>query len=200
MHVEKRSRVFFFCCMPGCRVRNRCPNEGVEHRPQHIPTIDKPTRVHGNSATLIDNIFVNNIKGTVSSGNIVSDISDHFSQFCIFHSFGGKTLLQEKQIRDYSHFSSTAFISDLSQISWDSLDMCNQDNVDHLFSNLYNSLNKVINKHAPLKWISKRQVKQFSKPWIKKGLRKSIKIKNSLFQSGDFGTYNIYRNRILTLS
>lgn len=47
-----------------------------------IPTIDKPTRVHGNSATLIDNIFVNNIKGTVSSGNIVSDISDHFSQFC----------------------------------------------------------------------------------------------------------------------
>jgi hypothetical protein len=27
-----------------------------------IPTIDKPTRVHNNSATLIDNIFVNNIE------------------------------------------------------------------------------------------------------------------------------------------
>ena len=63
-----------------------------------IPTIDKPTRVYGNSATLIYNILVNNIKGSVSSGNIVSDISDLFSQFFIPHSSGGKTLPSKKQI------------------------------------------------------------------------------------------------------
>ena len=56
-----------------------------------IPTIDKPTRVYGNSATLIDNILVNNVKGTVSSGNVVSDVSDHFTQFCIFHSCMNKS-------------------------------------------------------------------------------------------------------------
>ena len=48
-----------------------------------IPTIDKPTRIYNNSATLIDNIFVNNIENPILSGNIVSDVSDHFSQFCI---------------------------------------------------------------------------------------------------------------------
>ena len=42
-----------------------------------FPTIDKPTRVNNNSATLIDNIFANNICRKNTSGNIISDISDH---------------------------------------------------------------------------------------------------------------------------
>ena len=42
------------------------------------PTIDKPTRVYNNSATLIDNIFVNKLDDHILSGNIISDISDHF--------------------------------------------------------------------------------------------------------------------------
>ena len=48
-----------------------------------IPTVDKPTSVYRASATLIDNIFVNNPDKLLASGNIISDISDHFSQFCI---------------------------------------------------------------------------------------------------------------------
>jgi hypothetical protein len=85
-----------------------------------IPTIDKPTRVHNNSATLIDNIFVNifvnTIENDISSGNIVSDISDHFSQFCIVtlnnrsvqYSQGHKNLTT-----DYSKFSEANFIDKL---------------------------------------------------------------------------------------
>ena len=48
-----------------------------------IPTIDEPTRVHNSSATLIDNILTDNADANISSGNTVSDISDHFSQFCV---------------------------------------------------------------------------------------------------------------------
>ena len=44
-----------------------------------IPIIDKPSRVRGNSASLIDNIFVNNSDYVSVSGNIISDVSDHFS-------------------------------------------------------------------------------------------------------------------------
>ena len=46
-----------------------------------FPTIDKPTRVHRVSASFIDNIFVNNPNQVLISGNIVTDVSDHFSQF-----------------------------------------------------------------------------------------------------------------------
>lgn len=48
-----------------------------------FPTIDKPTRVYNTSATLIDNICTNQLNYNVISGNVISDISDHFSQFCI---------------------------------------------------------------------------------------------------------------------
>ena len=66
------------------------------------PVIDKPTRVHNNSATLIDNILVNRIDVKLSSGNIVSDISDHYSQFCIIHSSSLKSRYHGTKIRDYS--------------------------------------------------------------------------------------------------
>ena len=52
-----------------------------------IPTVDKPSRVYNDSATLIDNIFVNKLdsKIIIISGNILSDISNHYSQFCFVH-------------------------------------------------------------------------------------------------------------------
>ena len=43
-------------------------------------------------------------------------------------------------------------------------------------------------KHAPLKTVSNRKLEQFSKPWITSGLRKSIKIKNSLLRVGQGGS------------
>jgi len=60
--------------------------------------------------------------------------------------------------------------------------------------------NKLINKHVPMKTISNRKAKQFSKPWITKGIRISIKVKNKLYASGDTTNYKIYRNKICTLT
>ena len=70
----------------------------------------------------------------------------------------------------------------------------------HSFSILYNIVNKVLDKHAPYKTLSQRRVKQMQKPWITHGLRKSIKVKNCLFYSGNKAQYKIYINKILTLS
>ena len=52
-----------------------------------VPTIDKSTRVRNNSATLNDeNILLNRFDHNITSGDIVSDVIDHYSRFCIFHS------------------------------------------------------------------------------------------------------------------
>jgi len=72
--------------------------------------------------------------------------------------------------------------------------------VDNLFSSFYNKFNKLINKHVPMKTISNRKAKQLSKPWITKGIRISIKVKNKLYASGDTANYKIYRNKICTLT
>ena len=163
-----------------------------------FPVIDKPTRVYNNSATLIDNIFLNRFDHKISGGNIVSDISDHYSQFCFIHSLIPKNFTAKHKIRDYSNFSEECFINDVLDTDWDN--SMTYGSVDKCFSSFYNKFNKLINKHAPLKILSRRKAKQFSKPWITKGLRKSIKIKNRLFYSGDISKYKLYRNRIVSLS
>ena len=45
------------------------------------PCIDKPTRVHRNSFKLIDNIFTNKVNENIFGGNMISDVSNRFSQF-----------------------------------------------------------------------------------------------------------------------
>ena len=164
-----------------------------------IPTIDKPTRVRSTSATLID-IFINNPDQVVASGNIISDISDHFSQFCILKSMRDKIKIKKLKVRDFSRFSRDNFDSDLSNVDWNVLLDKKPCDVDNLFSSFYNKFNKLINKHAPMKTISNRKAKQLSKPWITKGIRISIKVKNKLYASGDTANYKIYRNKICTLT
>ena len=63
-----------------------------------MPTIDKPTRVRSSSATLIDDIFLDNPDQVVTRGNIVSDISDHFSQFCVLKSVKDKVKVNKFKV------------------------------------------------------------------------------------------------------
>ena len=165
-----------------------------------IPLIDKPTRVYGNSATLIDNILVNNTTNLLSAGNIISDISDHFSQFCVMSNILVKRKVDGlKKVRDFSHFTEAKFLAELSDINWNEIISPPNINTDKSFSRFYNRFNKVINTHVPFKTVSKRRAKQLSKPWITKGIRKSIKIKNSLYHSKFEHQYRLYRNKITTL-
>ena len=62
---------------------------------------------------LTDNIILANV-------NIVTDISDHFSQVCVknrFVSYKGKSI----KLRDYSKFSAVRFNNDLSNVHWDDI-------------------------------------------------------------------------------
>ena len=127
-----------------------------------------------------------------ASGNIVSDITDHFTQFYIFQSSIETNQPAKFAIRDYSKYSEQKFLQDRSQIHWESL--LSGSDVDKLFSTFFYKLNKLINKHAPLRSLSKRKIKRLSKPWITKGIRKSIRIKDELFFSGDRDKYKFYRN------
>ena len=47
---------------------------------------------------------------------------------------------------------------------------------------------------------SQRRKKKLSKPWITKGIRTSIKIKNRLYMCGDHAQYKHYRNTISKLT
>ena len=165
-----------------------------------LPTIDKPTRVHKTSASLIDNIFVTDPEKVLISGNIITDVSDHFSQFCILTSARDKLTKKIIRKRDFSHFSSVQFNKDLSEVDWHDIVVSKANNIDDQFSSFYRQMNKAVNKNAPIKIISARKRKQLAKPWITKGIRTSIKIKNKLYESGSDSKYKYYRNKIASLT
>ena len=165
------------------------------------PTIDKPTRVHHNSYSLIDNICASNLEDTITSGNIISDVTDHFSQFCILNTSNNLFDLQSTNmlLRDFFNYSEAKFLNELSQLDLTGA-FSGLNDVKKSFSVFYNKLNKLLNKHAPFKLISKRKKKRLLKPWVIKGIRKSIKIKNDLYCLGDTAAYKLYRNKVLMLT
>ena len=107
---------------------------------------------------------------------------------------------ENRKVRDFSNFSYSSFIADLIQVDWDEIIARGTDDINKIFSSFYNKLNKIVNKHAPLKTMSKRRKKKLSKPWITKGIRTSIKIKNRLYMCGDHAQYKHYRNTISKLT
>ena len=76
--------------------------------------------MHGMSASPIDDIFVNNPDQVLISGNIITDVSDHFSQFCILTSGREKVANKTTKKRDFSNFS-VRFSNDLSIADWDNI-------------------------------------------------------------------------------
>ena len=100
-----------------------------------IPTIDKPTRVHNSSATFIGNILSNKVDANTTSGNIVSDTRDHFSQFCGSHTFCKKPKSRKQNHRDFSGFFVTRFNSELLDTPLNQNNFADQFVVDNAFSN-----------------------------------------------------------------
>ena len=165
-----------------------------------LPFILLPTRIADNSATIVDNIFTNNTNNTIISGNVVTDFSDHFSQFVSVQ----KLKLDCKSIsvykRDYSKFSEESFRDDVSIQNFNTHFI----NVNDQFNDFYFKLEGCVNRHAPYKKLTTKEIKTNDKPWISSKLIKMIKIKNKLFyrkkrQPNNDNVkrlYNIFRNRV----
>ena len=100
---------------------------------------------------------------------------------------------------DFSNFSAASFRDDVCQVSWNTLTENGGNDVDKLFSSFYNKLHKIVNRHPPMKVLSQRKAKQLSTPWITRGIKASIQVKNRLFATGDNTRYKLYGSKICSL-
>ena len=173
-----------------------------------IPYITSPTRITKTSSTLIDNIFCNEVNEGAKSGNLTISLSDHLAQFLILPSKNSKN---NKNIdvyqRNMKNLNEEALKSDIKNIHWDNVLNTNSMDINQSFSNFYTIINNILDIHAPFKKLSKREIKLKSKPWITKGILKSIKIKNKIHKKflkakdpirkeNLLNTFKIYRNYI----
>ena len=60
------------------------------------PTITKPSRITSHSATIIDDIFTNNMENKIVNRFLVKDISDHLPVFAIYTNH---KLMEDSKIR-----------------------------------------------------------------------------------------------------
>ena len=149
----------------------------------YTPQITLRTRITDRSATLIDNIFQNTQHHKQTSGNITTSISDHLPQFTILEKFlGTRNIIGKEQITytDFKNFNEIEFICGMQSTDWSYATQNNNANLCfeiflHLFS-------KCLDKHAPLKTVSKIGERVLQKPSITNGIKTSIKVRDKLYK------------------
>ena len=169
-----------------------------------FPLITKPTRLQGNSATLIDNIFYSDItQSDIINGILYTDISDHFPIFSIDF-LKQKTLSNmctENVSRVYSKKNIDKFKSKLDQCDW--LDIMSTTDGKNAFSQFYKKFCILYDEAFP--YASEKRYTNKIK-WLTEGLKTSIKIKNKLYLkykrsklNEDLIIYKEYKRKLLKL-
>ena len=169
------------------------------------PHILSPTRITHHTATLTDNIFFNSLEFNVISGSILTDISDHLPDFLIINNLSSIPSNVKLFKRDYSKFNEVMFLNELKSLHWENI-LPPDDNVNDIFGSFYTTLQEIVERHAPLRKVSRKEVKIRCKPWITSGIRTSIKIKDQYFRKS-LNSKNpyfsiqckIYRNKLTKL-
>ena len=165
-----------------------------------LPVTTKPTRITNHTATLIDHIYTNSVNRLIS-GVMPVDISDHLPIFCTVETSLKKHNYQF-YLRDYSKFNPEAFLQYISAVDWDVI-FAQSNNLHEATARSIDTLKLIVNKHAPLKQVSRSKQKQLKKPWISTGILKSIKTKHAMYKTHylsnnpvKIGEFKSYSNRL----
>ena len=143
-----------------------------------LPYIIHPTRmVEGQTPSLIENIFSNNMKHLVLAGNIYITFSEHFSQFASVK----RSKIDIKKIvmfgRDESNFSTESYRDDVAAQNW----QYEPYEPNFLMSDFILRLSGSTDRASPVKKLSPKDIKLRLKPWITPEIRKLICVRDRLF-------------------
>ena len=126
--------------------------------------IDKPTRITDISATLIDNIFTNEMRNNITCGILFNDISDHLPIFALCeYQIRRNTKMDTQYTRVINKDTINLLTQEISLQSWD--DILNLYDVNQAYDLFLNKFMGLFNKHCPIKRIS-RKSNNYKKPWF----------------------------------
>ena len=132
----------------------------------------------------------------------VYDLTDHLPNFIIFHKSSSLPSSINLYKRDYSKFDKIALLNEIEEIDWE-MTFPSDNNPTNMFHSFYDKISTIVDKHIPIRKISKRQLKFNSKPWITSAIKKSIQVKNKLYRiylktksSYCHSKFKYYRNKL----
>ena len=167
-----------------------------------LPCIHHPTRVSEHRASVIDKIYTNATNASITSGNIMMQITDHFPQFLILKNTHVSHSKSESFKYDYSKFKEDKFLDDFNQIDFTYLENSDLD-VNNKSDRFLKDLNTLTNKHAPIKRRSRKELKLKEKPWINNRILKMMRVRDKILLTvkkqktpDDLKLYKKFRNRV----
>ena len=98
--------------------------------------------------SLIDHILTNIISPEITSGVIISDISDHFPLFIELPSLQSKSKPKFNLTRNFSKSNVENFRETLSNLEW--TEVLNSDEVDTSYGNFWNTFKTLFDLNFPI--------------------------------------------------
>ena len=140
----------------------------------------------------------------------MDDISDHMPVLvCSDLALKHPNKYEASYVRDTKNFEAELFLEELSK----SLHLLGETNlpinineIDIYMDKFINIFQLILDKHAPLRKRSRKELKLKTKPWITKGLLKSIHRKNCMYKkcensksTAKWDEYKMHRNKLTHL-
>lgn len=148
-----------------------------------FPTVQFPTRIKLNSATAIDNIFVESHNlGKYKIKPLINALSDHDAQVIQLHNIQ-LTMKQEtkypkfKRIRTINNTSIAHFRADLKNENW--VEVFTHNDTNSQFNSFHSNFLRIFEANFPNKSVTVKDNKQ--KQWLTKGIKVSCKKKRELY-------------------
>lgn len=146
-----------------------------------FPKITRPTRITTNSATLIDNIYSNEMENKLKSGILINDITDHLPVFISYdYNYRKKDREKYKKFkRIRTNETINKFKAELLEYNWEVL--YSENDVNKAYELFLNVFQDSYNKCCPIyEYIEKKRYSNC--PWLTKGLQNACKKKNYLYK------------------
>ena len=125
------------------------------------------------------------------------------ANFLIVKSFSTLSTKLKIYKRDFSNLSEPELVEEVRQVDWENVLNGDNPNPTSMFDSFYNKVSSIIDKHIPIKQLTKRELKIQSKPRITPAIRESIRKKNKLYKrylktksQQIYFNFKQYRNKI----
>ena len=132
------------------------------------------------SPSLLDHIYCKLRNTTQIAGTAIFDVSDYLPIFLLL-SISINRKSEEQIIRCMKNFNLENFLIDLEE-ALSPRNFNTGSTVHNDFDEFIHIFQTIINKHAPLRRLSRREKQLQAKPWITRGVLTSIKNKNTMFR------------------
>ena len=148
-----------------------------------IPTINKPTSVGKNSATAIDHIITDYVLACdFKTAILKTNLTDHFPIVIALKNYGRLSNIQKLNISTnvaIMNKNIKAFNHRLLSVNWDELKTC--DDPNEAYKQFFNIFNSLCDIYFPMVFV-RLKTKHIQSPWITKGIAKSSKRKQKLYE------------------